>query len=36
MLYVTLKRKNFPKVSFSGGIMFKCNQKGCITEELCE
>jgi hypothetical protein len=36
MLFVTLKRKYLTKERFPSGIMFKCNQKGWMTEELYE
>jgi hypothetical protein len=32
--FFTLKRKNFPKEKLPTGIIFKCNEKGWMTEDL--
>jgi hypothetical protein len=32
--FVILKRKNLPKEKLPTGIIFKCNEKGQMTEEL--
>jgi hypothetical protein len=32
--FAILKRKNLPKEKLPTGIIFKCNEKGWMTEEL--
>jgi hypothetical protein len=32
--FVILKRKNIPEEKLPTGIIFKCNEKGWMTEEL--